>query len=57
MLATSGSKLPNGNEWTYEVKWDGYRVESVIRDGKARIYTRRRQDAATYFPQRAGDAP
>jgi DNA ligase D len=28
----------------------------VIRDGAARIYTRRRQDAATYFPQLSGEA-
>ena len=26
MLATSASALPVGPEWTYEVKWDGYRA-------------------------------
>ena len=26
MLATSAPELPRGDEWTYEVKWDGYRV-------------------------------
>jgi bifunctional non-homologous end joining protein LigD len=56
MLATLATEPFSDPDWLYEVKWDGYRVESVIRAGKARIYTRRRQDAAAYFPQLAGEA-
>jgi ATP-dependent DNA ligase len=29
MLATRVAKLPDGAEWEYEVKWDGYRIEAV----------------------------
>src|SRR6187200_2826725 len=56
MLATLATEPFSDPDWLFEVKWDGYRVEAVIRDGKARIWTRRRQDAATYFPQLAGEA-
>ena len=29
MMATSASRLPAGAEWSYEVKWDGYRAQAV----------------------------
>ena len=29
MLATSASELPQGKEWTYEVKWDGCRALAI----------------------------
>lgn len=32
MLATSGV-LPQGDQWTYEVKWDGYRALLTLRPG------------------------
>ncbi len=44
-------------DWLFEVKWDGYRVEAVIRSGTARLWTRNQQDAARYFPDLAGPAP
>jgi bifunctional non-homologous end joining protein LigD len=53
-LATSPFSDP---DWLFEVKWDGYRVEAVVRDGHARLWTRNRQDAARYFPDLAGPAP
>src|SRR3954470_17554372 len=34
MMAVSAVKLPAGPEWTYEVKWDGYRAQAV-KDGPA----------------------
>jgi bifunctional non-homologous end joining protein LigD len=35
------SQLPEGSEWTYELKLDGYRVEAVKHDGKILLYSRR----------------
>jgi len=52
-LATSSFSDP---DWLFEVKWDGYRIEAVVRDGHARLWTRNRQDAARYFPDLAGPA-
>ena len=56
MRATLATEPFSDPDWLFEVKWDGYRVEAVIRDGRSRIWTRRRQDAATYFPDLAGEA-
>ncbi|HET6819042.1 MAG TPA: DNA ligase D [Candidatus Limnocylindria bacterium] len=56
MMATLTDAAFDDEDWLYEVKWDGYRVEGVVRDGKVRIWTRNRIDAATYFPALAGPA-
>ncbi|HET7028771.1 MAG TPA: DNA ligase D [Candidatus Limnocylindrales bacterium] len=57
MAATLASKPFDDPDWLFEVKWDGYRVEAVVRDGRARLFTRHGNDAATYFPSLAGPAP
>lgn len=49
-LATSPFTDP---DWLFEVKWDGYRVEAVVRGRSVRLWTRRRQDASVYFPDLA----
>jgi bifunctional non-homologous end joining protein LigD len=54
MLATPVTEAFDNPDWLFEVKWDGYRVEAVISDGKLRLHTRNRQNAATYFPDLAG---
>jgi DNA ligase D-like protein (predicted ligase) len=36
------SRLPEGPEWTYEIKLDGYRLEVVRSAGRTTIYSRRR---------------
>ena len=56
MLATLTEGAFNDPDWLFEIKWDGYRVEAVLRDGKVRLWTRNRVDAATYFPDLAGSA-
>jgi bifunctional non-homologous end joining protein LigD len=40
--------------WLFELKWDGYRVQARVRDGRVDFFTRRGQNATTYFPQLAG---
>ena len=50
MRATLATGPFSDAAWLYEVKWDGYRVEAVIRGGDVRLWTRNRQDAARYFP-------
>jgi DNA ligase D-like protein (predicted ligase) len=36
------SKIPEGQQWTYEIKLDGYRLEVVKGKGKITLYSRRR---------------
>jgi bifunctional non-homologous end joining protein LigD len=54
MKATLADTPFSDPDWLFEVKWDGYRVEAVVRDGKVRLWTRNHQDAARYFPRLAG---
>jgi bifunctional non-homologous end joining protein LigD len=51
MLATLAQPDPfDDPDWLFEVKWDGYRIETIVDDGTVRMYTRRGLDGATYFP-------
>jgi DNA ligase D-like protein (predicted ligase) len=34
-------QLPQGPEWSYEIKLDGFRLEAVKKDGKTTLYSRR----------------
>src|SRR5260370_30444775 len=35
------TKIPEGHEWTYEIKLDGYRLEVVRARGETTLYSRR----------------
>jgi bifunctional non-homologous end joining protein LigD len=54
MAATLTDRPFSDPDWLFEVKWDGYRVQAHVRDGRVTLYTRRGLDAATYFPELAG---
>ncbi len=41
---------PVGKEWIYEVKWDGYRVVSFVKEGKATLESRYGNDITKTFP-------
>ncbi|HKG18428.1 MAG TPA: DNA ligase D, partial [Candidatus Limnocylindrales bacterium] len=51
MAATLTDKGFRDDEWLFEIKWDGYRIEAVVQDGTARIFTRNGNDGETYFPK------
>jgi bifunctional non-homologous end joining protein LigD len=51
MKATLATKPFRDEDWLFEVKWDGYRVEAVIRDGTVSLFTRNGHDAEAYFPR------
>ncbi|CAN5410401.1 hypothetical protein BH10ACI4_BH10ACI4_06390 [soil metagenome] len=44
------TKLPDGPEWTYEIKLDGFRMEAVKTDGKVTLYSRRGNVLNQKFP-------
>ena len=49
MLATLVATPFDDPGWQYEIKWDGFRVETVVDDGTVYLWTRGKQDAARYF--------
>jgi bifunctional non-homologous end joining protein LigD len=49
MLATLVSAPFDDPNWSFEVKWDGFRVEAVVDGNDVRLKTRGEQDAARYF--------
>src|SRR5947209_5007429 len=49
MLATLVQKLPQGPEWEYELKLDGYRLQAIKDGDKVRLYSRRGNDFTKKF--------
>ncbi len=48
-LATLTRQAPEGEQWVHEIKFDGYRLQAHIDQGKVRIYTRRGLDWTERF--------
>ena len=53
MLATNTDRLPTGDDWLFEVKWDGYRALGLVRGGEARLVSRNSNDLTGRFPAAA----
>ena len=49
MLATLAKSPPAGDRWLHEIKFDGYRLQAHIEDGKVRLWTRRGLDWTQKF--------
>jgi bifunctional non-homologous end joining protein LigD len=43
-LATLATNVPASGEWSYEIKFDGYRLLARIEQGRARLFTRNGND-------------
>jgi bifunctional non-homologous end joining protein LigD len=54
MLATRGTRLPTGDGWVHEVKWDGMRVLAEVSDSRLRLLSRNENDVTVSFPELAG---
>jgi bifunctional non-homologous end joining protein LigD len=51
MLATAAASPPRGEDWAYEMKWDGYRAIVEVRGATVRIASRRGLDASARYPE------
>jgi bifunctional non-homologous end joining protein LigD len=51
MLATKGSHVPSGEAWTHEVKWDGVRALTDVRDGVVRMTSRNENAITIAWPE------
>jgi bifunctional non-homologous end joining protein LigD len=49
MMALPRSALPSGPQWTYEVKWDGYRTIAVKDGGRVRLYSRNLKEVSAQY--------
>jgi len=56
-LATLVDKPPDGPDWAFEVKWDGYRLAVHIEPQRVRLITRGGYDWTDRFPAIAAEAP
>jgi bifunctional non-homologous end joining protein LigD len=55
-LASSIEKVPSGNRWVHEIKFDGYRVQVHLVNEAIKIFTRRGHDWTHRFKKVADDA-
>jgi ATP-dependent DNA ligase len=55
-LATSIEKVPSGDRWIHEIKFDGYRVQVHLVNEAAKVFTRRGNDWSKRFRKVADDA-
>lgn len=50
MKATPVEQLPGGDEWIYEVKWDGYRVQAIKAGGEVQLRSLKDRPLNSDFP-------
>jgi bifunctional non-homologous end joining protein LigD len=55
-LASKIDKVPSGDRWLHEIKFDGYRVQLRIANDDIKVFTRRGHDWTKRFRKVAGDA-
>src|SRR5947209_856722 len=57
MLATLASELPTGEDWLFEVKWDGFRAIGRVSGGEATLTSRNGNDLTGRFAHVARELP
>jgi ATP-dependent DNA ligase len=50
-LARSAKKLPTGDGWAYEPKWDGFRAIAFVDEGDVYLQSRNGRPLTRYFPE------
>jgi bifunctional non-homologous end joining protein LigD len=56
MMATRAASLPEGSDWSYEVKWDGYRAQAIKSGELVALASRNLKDITRQFPAIAAAA-
>src|SRR5690606_8679786 len=52
-LATLVDRMPPGDGWAFEIKYDGYRVLARVKGGRTRLFTRNGKDWTDRFRRQA----
>jgi len=50
MMALAVRDIPEGTDWSYEVKWDGYRAQILKRGARVSLASRNLKDITAQFP-------
>ncbi len=50
-LARSAARLPEGDGWAYEPKWDGFRAVAFVDGDEVTLQSRNGRDLTRYFPE------
>src|ERR1700730_13901523 len=50
MQCRSVDRLPEGSDWEYELKFDGYRALALKTGSRVRLMSRNERDSAPLFP-------
>lgn len=50
-LCTLVDNPPEGADWLYEMKFDGYRLICIIQNNEVKLFTRNQKNWTEYFPQ------
>jgi bifunctional non-homologous end joining protein LigD len=50
MQCLAVAKLPEGPEWEYEIKFDGYRALGINVDGRVQLFSRNGNDFSVRYP-------
>ena len=50
MKATAVTELPEGDEWIYEIKWDGYRALALKHGDDVRLLSLKEKNLTSDFP-------
>src|SRR5450755_1984362 len=53
MLATKIAKPPTGDDWSFELKFDGIRAFALVKAGRLTLQSRNRTTMSTWFPELA----
>jgi len=56
MMASRGTQLPRGDDWSYEVKWDGYRAQAVKNGATVALASRNLKNITSQYPTVAAAA-
>jgi len=51
MLAESIDEPFDGEDWLFEIKWDGYRAVAFVADGKVRLVSRNQNELTARYPE------
>ncbi|CAH0119398.1 Multifunctional non-homologous end joining protein LigD [Paenibacillus sp. CECT 9249] len=51
MAPISSDRIPEGDDWVYQLKWDGVRMLAHVDHGRVELYSRKRLNKTAVYPE------